>query len=555
MSSPRAFLALWAIGALLTFSACNCSGSVDGPSDNPGGNTDGGPGSDGGTVLACVQPGAACVSGRPCCSGVCDGTVCTTPSFCQANGKSCNADTDCCLNNCVNGTCSDKLCTDVGHSCTSGNECCTGTCTGGTCASLAGGSCKVVGQSCATGSECCSTNCQSGFCAKAYYCQPVGDVCRSNDECCGHACTANSDGGVGRCAAVSGSGGGGCDQAGEPCNGGTNCCSRVCIDPGSGVTVCQAAEGCRLTGTWCTDDQSCCGGGTNPNGSVLCRGADAGAASTGRCDQGNACNPVGNICGAPVLPDGGSTNAPQDCCDGHVSNGGQVGPGSDVCKLDSSGIPRCFGGASTTCPTGYTGEGQCCIAAGQECQFKDQCCGGAPCVPGPNGKLVCTVANCTPVGASCTSSGQCCSGTDCRPTASGALACQTIPVPVGDAGTPDAGAPDAGSADAGVCQANGTLCSLGNQCCSQRCLEGACQPPASCQPKNGVCTTTADCCSGYSCAVPSGATSGTCQASSCTGGGQACTSNDQCCTGLSCLDSTNYFCSGTGDCTCKALLQ
>jgi hypothetical protein len=31
--------------------------------------------------------------------------------------------------------------------------------------------------------------------------------------------------------------------------------------------------------------------------------------------------------------------------------------------------------------------------------------------------------------------------------------------------------------------------------------------------------------------------------------------NDQCCTGLSCLDSTNYFCSGTGDCICRVLLN
>lgn len=37
--------------------------------------------------------------------------------------------------------------------------------------------------------------------------------------------------------------------------------------------------------------------------------------------------------------------------------------------------------------------------------------------------------------------------------------------------------------------------------------------------------------------------------------GQACTVNGQCCTGLSCLDSTNYYCAGTGDCTCRALLN
>ena len=386
----------------------------------------------------------------------------------------------------------------------------------------------------------------------------MGDVCRSNEECCGHACTANNDGGVGRCASVTGAGGGGCEQAGEPCSsGGSTCCSRICVDPGSGVTVCQSAEGCRLTGTWCTDDQSCCGGGTNPNGTVDCRGADAGSMTTGRCDQGGGCNPVGNICGKAHLPDGGilSINAPESCCNGHW-NGQNTVPGDDVCKLDSSGIPRCFGGASGNCLSGYTGQTGCCVAAGNECQFKDQCCGGAPCVPGPNGKLVCTNAqsSCTPVGNTCTTSSQCCSGTECRPTDNG-LACQTIPQGGGDAGTPDGGTPDGGSSDAGVCEANGSLCTLGSECCSQRCLEGACQPPAACQPQNAVCTSTADCCTGYSCSIPPGSTSGTCKSSSCTGGGQACTSNDQCCTGMSCLDSTNYFCSGTGDCTCRVLIN
>jgi len=454
MQTSRAFLVLSALGAVLTFGACNCNGSVSPPGNGPGnvgGGNDGGP--DGGPTPACLVTGAGCASGVPCCSGVCDGTVCAVPSVCQANGQSCSTDTDCCLNSCVNGTCSNKVCRDVNQTCSSGNDCCTGTCDAGVCATLPGGSCNVLGQSCSSGSQCCSTNCQSGFCSKAYSCQAVGDICRSNDECCGHACTVN-DGGVGRCASVSGGGGGGCDQAGEPCSGGSHCCSRICIDPGSGVTVCQAAEGCRLTGTWCTDDQSCCGGGTNPNGSVLCRSADAGSMTTGRCDQGNACNPVGNICGAPVLPDGGSINAPQDCCDGQ----------KDVCKLDSSGIPRCFGGGSTTCPTGYTGEAPCCIAPGNECQFKDQCCGGAPCVPGPGGKLVCTVGTCKAVGATCSSSTECCSGTDCRLTDTGIYACQTIPPPT-DAGTPDAGTPDAG-----VCQANGTACTTGNQCCSQRWL-------------------------------------------------------------------------------------
>ncbi|HET6984625.1 MAG TPA: hypothetical protein VFI53_20945 [Myxococcaceae bacterium] len=268
----------------------------------------------------------------------------------------------------------------------------------------------------------------------------------------------------------------------------------------------------------------------------------------GLCDNGQSCNPTGNICGAPVLPDGGHINASQNCCN-------DFSAGKDVCKLDSSGIPRCFGGASAQCPTGYTGQPGCCIAAGNECQFKDQCCGGSPCVPGQDGKLRCaTASSCKTAGTTCDpQANDCCSGTTCGRTDTG-YACQTPP-----AGGTDAGTPDAGTPDAGVCNANGATCSTNTDCCSDRCIgdpgNRTCQAPLACQPQGSTCTSTADCCTGYSCSIPNGSTTGTCQTSTCTGAGQACTVNDQCCTGLSCLDSTNYYCSGTGDCTCRALLN
>jgi hypothetical protein len=519
MKKSFALKAFAIFGVALSINACNCNGSVSGGGNPPNSLTDGG---------TCVAAGAACESGRPCCGGTCEGSVCSTGAFCQANGGSCTTGTDCCLNNCINGTCSTNLCTDVGQSCTSGSQCCTGTCTGGTCAALPGGSCKVLGQSCGSGAECCSTNCQGGVCTKAYYCQASGDICTSNDQCCGHDCSS-TDGGAGRCVALAGGGAGGCVQGGEPCpTGGSNCCSRICFDPGSGVDVCLPAEGCRLTGTWCSSDQSCCGGGTNPNGSVTCSGLDVDAGITGRCDQGQACNPAGNICGAQVLPDGG-INAPQDCCDGKKA----------VCKTDSSGIPRCFGGGSTNCPTGYGDpDAGCCIAAGQECQFKDQCCGGAPCVPGSDGVLRCTVGSCAAVGAACEpTSSTCCSGTECRTTSGGTYACQ-LPKP--DAGTGDAGVPDAGT-----CSANGATCTTAGQCCSQLCTAGKCQTPAACQPQGAVCTSTADCCSGFSCNIPAGPGSGTCEPSVCTGAGQTCQTATDCCVGLNCVPAdAGYVCQG-----------
>ena len=93
-----------------------------------------------------------------------------------------------------------------------------------------------------------------------------------------------------------------------------------------------------------------------------------------------------------MLPDGGKINAPQNCCDGL----------KEVCKLDSSGIPRCFGGGSATCPTGFTGVAPCCIATGLACQFSSQCCGGTPCVPDSFGVLRCLTVACQPAGNVCT---------------------------------------------------------------------------------------------------------------------------------------------------------
>lgn len=43
--------------------------------------------------------------------------------------------------------------------------------------------------------------------------------------------------------------------------------------------------------------------------------------------------------------------------------------GQDACKLDRSGIPRCFGVQTNNCPNGFTGEAGCCIASGDVCQL------------------------------------------------------------------------------------------------------------------------------------------------------------------------------------------
>lgn len=429
-----------------------------------------------------------------------------------------------------------------------------------------GDTCKTLGETCADRLECCSTNCQGGVCVRAFSCQANGDICQENGDCCGNVCSATASTGVGRCQVVTGGGAGGCIQDGNPCpNGGSNCCSRICIDLGSGAAVCQIAGGCRLTGDWCSSDDTCCGGGVNPNGSVQCGGAP-----NGRCDNGQSCNGVGNICGAPVLPGGGSINASQNCCDGK----------KEVCKLDSSGIPRCFGGCPNDvcpqdCPTGYDPDDpNCCIATGDTCQFRDQCCGSAPCVPGPNGALVCAPpVQCLVVGSECSrqadaGTATCCSGTECLATAqSGVFACQNP--------RPDGGLDPAGGRDAGVdggpigpdggavgqdaapqCLPNTSVCSRGTECCSGICTGGRCVAPTACQPQGAGCTASGDCCAGLACSVAPGSTTGTCEpGASCGNIGQTCSQNQPCCTSLVCAQSgTLTACDGTTACSCTISL-
>jgi hypothetical protein len=535
-ASLLSFFAAVTVGVV--FGACNCGtppgGEADGGVDSGDPNVaevvaDSGPGS------VCLADNVACdvAGGNVCCSGVCQNNKCSVPAFCKGPTAACAGNAECCSNRCLNGTCSNVTCLDVGQTCQIHGDCCTSTCgSDGKCAqittppSYSGPTCKVLGQACTAKTDCCSTNCQGGVCVRAYSCQPEGDVCTTGTDCCTTLCAVSDGGTGGRCFvsqtnAI-------CDQGGMPCTGGTNCCSRICVDPGTGATICQPAGGCHLPGDACGVAQDCCGGGTNPNSLTKCEGS--------RCDNGKSCSPTGNICGANVLLDGGKINAEQNCCDGNQA----------VCKLDSSGIPRCFGGGNISgCPNGYTGATNCCIAAGDLCQFKDQCCNGLPCVPGSDGKLHCTAQTCKAVGTSCTqgSTNECCTGTQCLAAGElGGYVCQV----------PASGGPGSGTPDGGACLANDATCSTASQCCSQICTGNKCVPPAACQPQGAVCTASGDCCTGLGCAVTG--SGGTCQPSACASGGQACSSANPCCSGLACLDDALNNCTNP-PCTCTFLIQ
>jgi hypothetical protein len=377
----------------------------------------------------------------------------------------------------------------------------------------------------------------------AYSCQAYGDICDSNLDCCSAVCDL-AGGTVGRCTETTGATS--CGQDGVPCTKGNDCCTQVCIDLGGGVPVCAVASGCRVSGDTCENTQQCCGGGTNPNGSVICE-------TSSRCDNGTSCNGLGTVCGKPVYADGGPVLLPDggvftvayntNCCNG-----------KDTCHMDSAGIPRCYGGCSNQtcsgdpCPYGYTGQPGCCIAADQQCQFGDQCCNGLPCLPlnpaDPASILVCTAPQCVSLGSTCTVGGTaCCEGT-CQVIEGGAYVCA---LPPGDGGVPDGGT-DGGT----TCRANGVTCSVGSECCSTYCIGGTCQAPQTCQPQNGPCTANADCCTGLSCTIPAGQTSGTCQpGATCPSAGQQCSQTTPCCPGLLCTDQGTFtLCTGTGICVC-----
>ncbi|MFP2932589.1 hypothetical protein ACLESO_47070 [Pyxidicoccus sp. 3LG] len=547
------------LGLALALSVSGCDDDEVPPVQTPG--SDAGSGEDSGTELPdggpgsqCLDVGAACSrdTGAACCTGICteEGT-CPAPSEqCTPAGESCSSGIECCTQSCLGGTCSTQQCLDVGGTCANAEECCTKICGGdGKCAALPAGttSCKVPGQACGVDGDCCSTNCQGGICKPAYSCQANDDLCLKNEDCCGGVCSQNDTGTPGRCVAVGGAGGGNCVQDGNPCSGASTCCSRTCVDLGFGATVCQPVGGCRPTGNYCAADGVCCGGEKVSN-AVDCR--------ENRCDNPNGCNPVGNICGSGRLPDGGiiDVNAREACCDGQKT----------VCKVDSSGVPRCFGGCPggrcpATCPSGYTGEEGCCIAQGSTCQFSDQCCNGNRCLPGDGGFTCQPAPTCAPVGTACNpDSSTCCAGTSCKAVGELTWACRPDSTPGGgaDGGTsgPDGGT---GSVDGGpLCAPNGQACASGAACCSGICNGGVCQAPQACQPQGSICTSAADCCSGLGCRIPGGSTTGVCEAgATCSAAGQACAPNNPCCFGLQCESNTGATCDGTQPCTCTVIIR
>lgn len=523
-------------------------------SDGGEGDDGGLPVGDGGPGTMCIASGAACdaTASNPCCSGNCANGRCAEPQFCDGPGSACTATSNnCCTNNCVNSQCSNVQCLDVGGSCGAPSDCCTGVCTGGQCAALPAAidapTCGVLGQACSGAADCCSTNCQGGVCVRAFSCQAYGDICYAGTDCCGGACSGTG-GAPGRCQDTQTMGVRNCRQDGVPCIDENDCCTNTCEDLGSGVAVCVPAGGCKVSGNYCSDANQCCGGGANPEGDVQCR--------SGACDQGMACNDPGNLCSPGFYMDGGTRviSAPNanSCCGGM---GGGLS-NADTCKVDPGGIPRCYGGQSQQCPSGYVSDDpNCCIGGDQVCQFNDQCCNGSLCLPPGDGGtlLTCQTLSCDPIGTVCTpGSDNCCEGTSCRATSEIEFACQRdVPPGTTDGGTQaDGGTSDGGS---GTCLSNGSDCASAAVCCSMICSAGKCAVPAVCQPETGACTSGADCCEGLQCTFSGGV--GSCTAGGCGSAGQACSNSSSCCSGFGCFTESGANCDGTTACVCQIVIN
>jgi hypothetical protein len=459
---------------------------------------------DGGRADAadCKPVAQTCATSGDCCSANCNATThqCTAPvNACKASGVACVTGNECCTFSCIGGTCSTKQCVADNLACATDPECCGGKCApngagGGTCTPLNGGGPATSGNPCTTNAGCASSFCNNGICTNPSFCAQTGDVCSTGGECCGGVCTIAAGNTLGLCSVATASGAGNCLNAGIVCPQtmppalcGGQCCSKSCAPYApTGVDVCQPESGCRVTGSICMKDNDCCGalgspgstkaGSGNP-ANVKC--SIAAGSTVGRCTNGNACSPAGNICRLATL----SCSATDTCCAGNV----QQHPLN--CKQDALGIPRCTAASDYDCSVSGP------PAVGTGCASTADCCGN-PCVPNPAGAqpaFVCGApGSCVASGGTCSSTADCCAGFPCAisPGSSKGICGGTVlgdggvaPPPDGggvpvtsDGGTADSGTVDAGGAS--VCALYGQMCAQSSDCCSAvPCTGGTCHYP------------------------------------------------------------------------------
>jgi hypothetical protein len=156
-------------------------------------------------ICQCRPSGALCSDQSVCCAGTrCDGGTCK----CRSLGEACDESTVCCSGaRCRAGTCQPPepgteptspvlfepikaapflvacLANDIGASCTSSSDCCSQNCSDGTCVEA----CRKLGDAAQLDSHCCSRLQADGKCAYAG-CGRSGQTCSANQSFCSGSC-------------------------------------------------------------------------------------------------------------------------------------------------------------------------------------------------------------------------------------------------------------------------------------------------------------------------------------------------------------------------------
>jgi hypothetical protein len=203
-----------------------------------------------------------------------------------------------------------------------------------------------------------------------------------------------------------------CRVRGTACNTSAECCSGACSDPGTGISTCQALDGCLPTGELCGSGTECC--------SQIC----SSSAGVPRCQPAPNCVAIGDVC----------TRSPQgsNCCSGFS---GGPGPGRDEsCEISSAGVSRCM-------MLSFMGQ---CLSDSSKCHIHEECCSRF-CLPNDSGQFTCA-PGCAAAGARCGASRDCCNSTSGTSCVDGT--CQST---------------------GGQCRQLGVDCGTNEDCCSRRC--------------------------------------------------------------------------------------
>ncbi len=318
----------------------------------------------------------------------------------------------------------------------------------------------------------------------------------------------------------------------SPCSSAASCTNGYCLRYPDGLGYC---------GTNCSSDADCSGGSTcfavsGLGGQcVQASGSCAGTTPSGctndtDCASGQRCNVATGACEAGSTS-GGGLGAPcttPDECSSNVCFGGVCSATCDWLDPTSCGTGfYCNGQATGTC----TGTGLCepgsagSGAIGSACSANTDCAGlfcaegvcTSPCVPG-GATTSCPVGYACQVGStascgSCQMTGQigdaCSMGTDCASRICVNGACSQTCDPVSGGGCPDMfSCQPQGESGACVASSGG----LGAPCHSMGdCLSGQCAQSGSSTFCTRTCEATAPCPRGYSCVATGDGTTRICQ--------------------------------------------